>query len=156
MKFISFASRALHHLLTKSVHCALKCGYLVHPLLLLTVPPTISPSSLSIAIGSTVTFTCSAASPVSQLLSWYNFNNSPVANDSHTSTAGGLLTIVNVSLSDEGYYICTAASYKGSVSTTALLDVQGEVPSESSSRVFGEVTNLIESSVRETFIFTLK
>lgn len=63
---------------------------------------------------------------------------------------------MNVSLSDEGYYICTAASYKGSVSTTALLDVQGEVPSESSSRVFGEVTNLIESSVRETFIFTLK
>lgn len=114
--------------------------------LILIVPPTVSPSSLSIAIGSTVTFSCSAASPVSQLY-WYNFNNSLVANNSHTSSVGGLLTIVNASLEDEGYYTCTAVNYKGAVSTTALLDIQGREPMKVKFPICWRVYIIIETAL---------
>ena len=78
-------------------------------------------------IGSTATFTCVAEGNPDPTFQW-SFGESTLADDDKydiiaTTSTLSTLTVLDISLSDDGIYTCTAANVQGNDSASASLQV---------------------------------
>ena len=79
--------------------------------------------------GSSHMFVCAVVADRQPVIV-YRFNGERIASNSSkhtlvTNSTHGTLTVFNVQNSDEGTYSCSASNRQGSVSTSAVLTVQG-------------------------------
>ena len=80
--------------------------------------------------GGSHMFVCAAVADRQPIIV-YRFNGERIISNSSkhtlvTNSTHGTLTLLNVQNSDEGTYSCSASNRFGSVSTSAVLTVQGE------------------------------
>ena len=98
-----------------------------------TVQPVIVTrlESITLPQGKSHTFVCAAVADTRIVLA-FRFNEERITSNSSkhnlvTDSTHGTLTIVNLQGSDEGIYTCSASNKYGSVSTAAMLSVQGRL-----------------------------
>ena len=83
----------------------------------------------TLAQGSSHTFVCAAVAERQPVIV-FRFNGERITSNSSkhtlvTNSTHGTLTVLNLQSSDEGIYSCSASNRFGSVSTSAVLTVQG-------------------------------
>ncbi|XP_071166138.1 hemicentin-1-like [Mytilus edulis] len=104
-----------------------------------TIPVvTIAQAQYSVTVGSSVTMVCTvSANPAHTSVNWQKVVNGVSTNInlfqsnkySGSTTSSPSLTVLNVVLSDEGYYTCSAQNSVGTgTSSQTFLDVSGSVP----------------------------
>lgn len=86
---------------------------------------TVTPKDTKALAGTTVTFPCMVLAKPAHTLQW-NHNDILITNNTkYIISNDGTLTVNNVELNDIGQYSCNVTNKYGSISVTALLDIQG-------------------------------
>ena len=92
--------------------------------------PTLTPSVVTVPIGQSASFFCSAIGNPLPQITWYRGTNQITGASPRVTITGSTLTLSQIVLEDRGYYTCRAVFPSGNTEARAFLNILSEFYSQ--------------------------
>lgn len=85
--------------------------------------PTLTPSVITVPIGQSASFSCSAVGDPLPQITWYRETNQITNTTSRVTITGSTFTLSDIAREDRGYYTCRAVFQTGFTEARAFLNI---------------------------------
>lgn len=108
------------------IMCGVTTKMSVNCFLISAGEPTLTPSVVTIPVGQSASFFCSAiGSPLPQII-WYKGSDQLTSATPRVSIVGSTFTISGIVVGDRGFYTCRAVFSSGTTEAQAFLNILSE------------------------------